>query len=118
MEAEPFNTQVMTKQEFKKLIGKRLKMFRKTAGKTQEQIAEGAEISGKYLSRVELGLENPTIDTYIKIASSLKVDPTELFEVEMEDTPVKLREEVKGLLKNATLDKLKTSVKLLRTILH
>jgi transcriptional regulator with XRE-family HTH domain len=108
----------MVMHDFKKLIGKRLKSVRKSKGKTQEQIAEGAGISSKYLSRIELGLENPTLDTFIKIAKSLNVEAVELFELDIEEAPGRLREMVTKLIKDASPDKLKTSIKLIRAVLH
>lgn len=103
----------------KKLIGKRLKNLRKAGGKTQEQLAESVDMSSKYLSRVELGLENPTIDTFLKLANALKIEPGELFEISHEeDDAQKLRNAINELLKGVSLEKLKISVKLLKAILH
>jgi transcriptional regulator with XRE-family HTH domain len=63
----------------KDLIGKRIQELRKQRGLSQEQIAEKAEISSNYLSRIECGKENPTLDMLVKLASALKVEMWELF---------------------------------------
>jgi transcriptional regulator with XRE-family HTH domain len=45
----------------KVLIGKRIQELRKARGLSQEKIAEKADISSTYLSRIECGRENPTL---------------------------------------------------------
>lgn len=63
----------------KELIGKRIQELRKRQGLSQEQVAEKAEISSNYLSRIECGKENPTLDMLIKLAQALKVEMREMF---------------------------------------
>ena len=46
----------------KRLIGARIKSLRRGRGLTQEKVAEKTGISVNYLSRIERGLENPTLD--------------------------------------------------------
>jgi transcriptional regulator with XRE-family HTH domain len=55
----------------KKLIGQRIKELRRGKGLYQEKLAELAETSPNYLSRIECGTENPTLDMLIKLTNAL-----------------------------------------------
>ena len=58
----------------KKLIGKRLKSLRWEKFLTQESLAEKAELNLKCLSILELGKENPALDTLVKLSKALKME--------------------------------------------
>jgi DNA-binding XRE family transcriptional regulator len=64
----------------KELIGLRLKELRKRLMISQEQLAEKAETNPNYVSRMERGTENPTLDMLIKISAALEVEMWELFD--------------------------------------
>jgi transcriptional regulator with XRE-family HTH domain len=64
----------------KKIIGKRIQELRKNRRLSQEQVAEKADISPNYLSRIECGKENPTLDMLIKLAHALEVEIWEMFD--------------------------------------
>ena len=59
--------------DIRKLIGIRIAELRKSAGFTQEQLAGKMEISSKYLSSIERGKENPTLNTFINISEALNI---------------------------------------------
>jgi len=65
--------------DIKQMIGARIKDIRTKKGFTQEQLAEKIEINSKYLSSIERGLENPTLNTLIRMSESLDVSFTEFF---------------------------------------
>jgi len=56
-----------------KVVGVNVRRYRKARGYTQEQLAIYADVGSYYLSRLELGKENPTIETLQKIANALGV---------------------------------------------
>lgn len=62
-----------------KLIGARLKKQRRAHNLTQEFVAEMAEITTVYLSKIENGHVKPTLDTLEKLTQLLKLDLSELF---------------------------------------
>lgn len=62
-----------------KLIGMRLKNQRKLCAFTQETVAEKAEITTVYLSKIENGHVKPTLDMLGKLCQLLKLDLSELF---------------------------------------
>ena len=68
----------------KQLLGQRIKRLRARLGLTQDVLAERIQISPKYLSNIERGRENPTLDTLLRLARSLKVEPWEIFLLEIE----------------------------------
>lgn len=56
------------------LIGKRLKEQRNEEKLTQEQVAERAEITTVYLSKIENGKVAPTLDTLATICAVIDAD--------------------------------------------
>jgi transcriptional regulator with XRE-family HTH domain len=60
------------------LIGRRVAELRGAHELTQEQLAERAEVSARYIQRVEAGTENLTVRTLIKISNALRVSFDEL----------------------------------------
>ncbi|MDD4382545.1 MAG: helix-turn-helix transcriptional regulator [Candidatus Shapirobacteria bacterium] len=60
-------------------FGKRLQRVRKSAGFTQEKLAEGTRLSTTFIGLLEIGQRRPSMKTLQKIASTLKVDVKDLF---------------------------------------
>lgn len=56
------------------MIGKRLKENRIAAQLTQEKVAEAANITTVYLSRIENGRVTPTLDTLSSICTVIDAD--------------------------------------------
>lgn len=103
----------------KELIGVRIKSLRQGKGLTQEALAEKVGISSKYLSSIERGKENPTLDTLIKLAKALKVELFEIFLYAHEASSSKvLRECIQSLIEEADVDRLRLATKLLRAVFH
>ncbi len=86
----------------KQLLGRQIKRLRARLGLTQDVLAERVQISPKYLSNIERGRENPTLDTLLRLAKSLKVEPWEvfLFDTEPLDRQA-LRNKIDHLLEQA-----------------
>ena len=68
--------------EAKGHLGQRIRRLRKQHGFSQEQLAERAGTSAKYLSRIELGRENPTFDLLLGLARSVGIELSQLLELE------------------------------------
>ncbi|MBI5894255.1 MAG: helix-turn-helix transcriptional regulator [Deltaproteobacteria bacterium] len=100
----------------KELIGKRIQALRKAHRLSQEQVAEKADISPNYLSRIECGKENPTLDMLIKLAHALEVEMWEIFDFGHEVNVKELREVMNRLLKENNEEKLRLAVKILRAV--
>lgn len=63
----------------KKLLGKRIKDLRKSAGLTQEKLAELIDIETGSLSGIESGRHYPSLPTLVKIANNLNIEINSLF---------------------------------------
>jgi transcriptional regulator with XRE-family HTH domain len=63
----------------RKKFGERVAALRKDAGLSQEAFADKCGFARSYMSRVERGRGNPSLDAVETIASALKVPVTQLF---------------------------------------
>ena len=59
-------------------FGKVLRRLRKEAGLTQEQLGLEAELRRTYVSILELGQQQPSLNTLFKLARALNVPAAEL----------------------------------------
>ena len=57
--------------DVKKMMGKQIKTSDKP-GMSQEELSEKISINSKYLSAIERGKANPTLDVLTRLADSLK----------------------------------------------
>ena len=63
-------------------FGKKLRVLRKRAGLSQEQLAESADISVDFVSLIERGINAPSFHTLEKLAEALDVAVADLFDFE------------------------------------
>lgn len=70
-------------EEGLKLLAKRLKEIRSEKGLSQEELAYRSEITLSQIARIETVKINPTISTIFKIARTLEVPLSELFNFEL-----------------------------------
>lgn len=68
--------QVPPRQAF----GARIKQLRDEQGITQEELAERVGVFRTYMSRIETGVANPTLDMIHALADTLRVPVAALFE--------------------------------------
>lgn len=100
--------------ETRKLVGLRIKRLRTGKGYSQEKLAELAGINAKYLSSVERGEENPTLDLFIRLSQSLKSDIHEMFDIEYENqSPQALRKNIQALVAEIKDQDLSRAIRLL-----
>ena len=62
----------------KKQLGKKIKELRLCAGYSQEELASKAGLHRTYMSDIERGERNVSVENIKKIADALNVDPSEL----------------------------------------
>ncbi|HEY4716472.1 MAG TPA: helix-turn-helix transcriptional regulator [bacterium] len=74
----------MKNANFIQALGLNIRKFRKAKGLTQEQLAELAGISYKYLGEIERGETNPSIGTLLVIAQGLNVSLNHIIKFESE----------------------------------
>jgi transcriptional regulator with XRE-family HTH domain len=101
----------------KQSIGRRIKVLRRKRGLSQEEVASKADISPNYVSRMERGTENPTLDMLIKISEALNVELWELFDYKYEVNLKALKEMLRHLINEIIEeDELKIAVRVMRAI--
>ena len=64
--------------QLKKRIGERLRARREELRVSQEHVAFQADISATYLSQIETGQRNPSLETLFRLSTALKLDLSEL----------------------------------------
>src|SRR3989338_3404583 len=67
-------------QNLYRQVGERVKAHRKLARLTQDQLAQKANLSVHYLSRIETGSAAPTLDSLERVAEALGAQIGELFQ--------------------------------------
>ena len=99
----------------KKEIGNTLKMYRKLAGLTQEELAEIVNIHEKQISRIESGIHFPTFDNFVKIMNALKIDFSDLSQNNKENlNPTKRK--LFYILNNSDEEELKVYLRIIEDI--
>lgn len=68
-----------TSDSIKVLLGQRVKALRLQAGLSQEAFAEKCGLDRTYLSGIERGIRNPTLEVLNIIATGLHIDLATLF---------------------------------------
>ncbi len=102
----------------KKLIGMRLKELRKSKHLSQEQLAEKADINSKYLSRMERGTENPTLDMLMKLADALEVEMWEMFDFGHVKSHKDIEVALQTFIKTADEPTLRLASKIIRAVVR
>ncbi len=65
-------------EEIRSQLGQRVRELRLAYRVTQEQLAERAGLSYKFIGEIERGKANPTVDTLCRLAKALRVEVHEL----------------------------------------
>ncbi len=86
--------------KLKKILGERIKYFRKKQGLSQTQLAEIVNIEMKSLSRIESGHNYPQCENLVAIARALKVAPWQLYFDESEKDLETMKQEVINALED------------------
>ena len=68
-------------QNLRKGIGRKVKKFREELGMTQNQLGERADLTQNYISTIESGQVNLTVESLFRLATALKVDVMDFFHV-------------------------------------
>ena len=60
------------------LFGRRLRELRQSRNLTQESLAEAADLSGNYISDLELGLKVPSLTIIVRLSQALDTGAADL----------------------------------------
>jgi transcriptional regulator with XRE-family HTH domain len=85
-------------------FGRRLREMRRDRGLSQSQLAEWAEITPEYVSRIERGLVGPSLMVVDRLAAALGSSPKSLFEFEVVASTDTVVERIHELAKRAPPD--------------
>lgn len=78
-----------TEKNLRKNIGRKIKLARKKAEYTQEQLAEKLSLSTRYISQLERGIAFGSATTITSICKALNISSDFLFEdIIQNDTPI------------------------------
>lgn len=98
------------------LLGARIKELRKQAGLSQDQLAEKVGIESKYLSRIEVGKRQPSLETLGNIADCLQVEMKELFDFFHLDSETVSQRGIESALAGASNEELRLVFKLIKAV--
>jgi transcriptional regulator with XRE-family HTH domain len=102
----------------RKRLGQRIKHLRRVRGDTQERLAERININPKYLSSIERGEENPTLDLLIRLATGLELELPGLFQYAQEgESRAQLRQHVERLIADLSEEELRRVVRVLEALI-
>ena len=90
------------------LLGARIRELRAERGLSQERLAEAMQANVTYLSSIERGRENPTLDFLIKLSDALRVDLVDLVNFSWLGMNERdLRKQLKGGIDALDIDRLR-----------
>ena len=104
-------------EDTKILLGKRVRSLRRQKDYSQEQFAEKAEISGKYIGEIERGQANISMDVLDSIAKALDLNVSELLDFEHESDREELISKLTKLLNDADDQSLRSIFRVVNAIL-
>jgi transcriptional regulator with XRE-family HTH domain len=67
------------RHQYRKTLGNTVRHYRLRAELTQEQFAEKAELSSKYVGEIERGTVNVSVDSLMRMANALHVSIRDFF---------------------------------------
>jgi transcriptional regulator with XRE-family HTH domain len=69
-----------SRQQHRRILGESVRSKRTGCGFSQEKLAEKAGLSTVFISRIERGIESPSVDSLVKVARALGVRARDLLE--------------------------------------
>lgn len=73
------STSTDSSQVAKKVIAANLRRYRNVVGISQEKLALDAEVDRTYVSQLERGIANPSLEVLCRLANTLGIELTDLF---------------------------------------
>ena len=101
----------------KNLFGRKIKEYRKKKNLTQAQLAELVNVDDKHISCIESGKNFPSPDLIERLATSLDVEPKDLFEFYYLQDIEDLKSDIIKMLDKLNNDELALAHKYVRTFL-
>ncbi|MCD7878427.1 MAG: helix-turn-helix domain-containing protein [Candidatus Gastranaerophilales bacterium] len=99
------------------LFGRKIKEYRKKKNLTQAGLAELVNVDDKHISCIESGKNFPSSDLIERLATSLEVEPKDLFEFYYLKDSVDLKSDIILMLNKLNKEELSLAHKYIRTFL-
>ena len=100
----------------KKFIANKVRLARKKAKLTQEELAEKIGITSKQISRIEVGEYMPSVPTFLKIIDALNINIKDFGIKNEDESPI--RKEILKLIYGASDSELKFCFETLKTMIN
>lgn len=100
----------------KKALGSKIKELRRKSGFTQEHFAELIGVAPRHVSRIENGVNSPSIETLGRIAECLQAEVKDLFSFNNEQSESFIKNEIDYILCNLKKEELLTVYKVLKAL--
>ena len=101
----------------KSLFDRKIKEYRKKKNLTHAQLAELVNVDDKHISCIESGKNFPSADLIERLATSLDVEPKDLFEFYYLQDVEDLKSDINIMLEKLNKDELTPAHKYIRTFL-
>lgn len=72
-------------EDINRKLGTRIAQLRREAGLTQVQLAESSQLSTEYISRLERGINAPSVEVMNKLSDPLKVSIRDIMTLQEEE---------------------------------
>jgi len=106
----------MKEKPLLKSFGMRVKYIRKEAKISQEKLAEATQLHPTYISMIESGKTNPTLEIIVKLSKALNVEISDLLSNLSAGTNPEIEAKLTEAISNIKKQKPKDQVKLLEAI--
>lgn len=97
--------EVIIMSDFLKLVGEQLRALRKSKGLTQEEVADKSGLSFSYISDVERGTRNISMESFEKITTALDITPGEVFSFKNIDPTIEDKRILIEVVRSLLLDR-------------
>ena len=75
---------MLSEAELRRRLSLNVRAFRNAAGLTLKVVAERAEMHWRHWQKIEAGQVNATLQTLVRIADALSIDPVDLLQTPVE----------------------------------
>jgi len=97
----------LNKEDINKKFGNIFREYRIKKGYTQAEVAEMLDISPKYISRVENGMQGVSDETLIKYINILDIEPNVLYSCFLDNENIRKQVEIVEKIRNLPENSLK-----------
>ena len=83
-------------------LGRQIERYRRSAGYTQEELAEMCDISVSHMSRIENGRRRPSLEMLVSIAGRLHASMSDLISDAKPGENLEMSDEIMSIFKDCT----------------